>query len=144
VETIAFHTGIGIFLRGREEADVPQASTMTGEISKQLIGHTVLWWIARTASAGQLARRKKSAPSAGRLFQSEGCSAGIGYALELGQEDWLGAEQACRVSWLLYTCVNSQHQAAKPLIFRRFVENPMNRIFCTVQLIPQILRDTLR
>lgn len=98
----------------------------------------------RVTSAGQLAGRREIAPIAGGLFQSEGCSAGIGYALELGQEDWLGAEQACRVSWLLHTCLKSQHQAAKPLIFRRFLENLTNRVFRTLQLIPQVLRYPLR
>jgi len=56
----------------------------------------------------------------------------------------LSGKQACRVSWLLYTCAKAQYQAAKLMIYGHFVEKHVTRISRTLQLIPQVLRDTLR
>lgn len=80
----------------------------------------------------------------GRVFRSDGYSAGAGCAPEPGLKAGLKQKKRCRVSRLFSTCMDVQHQERMPMLCQPFLEEIVTRISHAVRRISQVVRDTLR
>lgn len=78
---------------------------------------------------------RKTAPSIGTLYRSEGYSGENGFARGVVRAIGWRKEQVCRVSCPIYTCDSIKYQTRNPLMQKNFWKDSVRRISRTVQLI---------